>query len=89
MAKQFNNDLTDPVYLVLRLPNIWGLILPRKDLFFMIYQIIATHNPQDFFNGNEPEDLLEYYEATNENLTEIVSKCIKGGYVVIIYPKED
>lgn len=55
----------------------------------MVYQIIATHNQQDFFNGNEPEDLPECYEATNENLTEIVSKCIKGGYVVIICPKED
>ena len=55
----------------------------------MTYKIIATHNPQDFFDGIEPEGLPEYYEATNENLTEIVSKCIKGGYVVIIYPKED
>ena len=55
----------------------------------MIYQIIAIHNPQDFFNGIEPEDLPEYYEATNENLTEIVSKCIDGGYTVIIYKKEN
>lgn len=55
----------------------------------MTYQIIATHNPQDFFEGIEPEDLPKYYEATNENLSEIVSKCINGGYVVIIYPKED
>ena len=54
----------------------------------MTYQIIATHNPQDFFEGIEPEDLPKYYEATNENLSEIVSKCINGGYVVIIYPKE-
>lgn len=55
----------------------------------MIYQIIATHNPQDFFEGTEPEDLPEYYEATNENLTEIVSKSIDGGYTVIIYKKEN
>ena len=55
----------------------------------MIYQIIATHNPQDFFSGIEPEYLPEYYDATNENLAETVSKCIDGGYVVIIYPKED
>lgn len=54
----------------------------------MIYQIIATHNPQDFFEGIEPEDLPEHYETTNENLTEIVSKCIDGGYTVIIYKKE-
>ena len=32
--------------------------------------------------------LTEYYEATNENLTEIVSKCVNGGYTVIIYKKE-
>ena len=55
----------------------------------MTYQIIATHNPQDFFNGNEPEDLPEYYEAADENLTEIISKCIDDGYIVIICPKED
>lgn len=55
----------------------------------MIYQIIATHNPQDFFEGIEPEYLPEYYEATNDNLTEIVSKCIDGGYTVIIYKKEN
>ena len=55
----------------------------------MDYKIIATHNPQDFFEGIEPEDLTEYYEATNENISEIISKCIEGGYVVIIYPKED
>ena len=55
----------------------------------MVYQIIATHNPQDFFNGNEPEDLPEYYETTNESLIEIVSNCIDGGYTVIIYKKEN
>ena len=65
-----------------------GIFIPRKE-DFMVYRIIATHNPQDFFEGIEPEDLPEYYEATNENLTDIVSKCIEGGYVVIIYPKED
>jgi hypothetical protein len=61
----------------------------RKDLFFMIYQVIATHNPQDFFNGTEPDDLPEHYAATNENLADVVSKCINDGYVVIVYPKED
>ena len=55
----------------------------------MIYQVIATHNPQDFFEGIEPEDLPECYEAADENLTEIVSKCIDGGYTVIIYKKEN
>lgn len=55
----------------------------------MTYQIIVTHNPQDFFEGIEPEDLPEYYETTNENLTETVSKCIDGGYTVIIYKKEN
>ena len=55
----------------------------------MVYRIIATHNPQFFFEGIEPVDLPEYYEATNENLTEIVSKCINGGYTVIIYKKEN
>ena len=30
-----------------------------------------------------------YYDATNENLAETVSKCIDGGYTVIIYKKEN
>jgi hypothetical protein len=55
----------------------------------MIYQVIATHNPQDFFKGTEPGDLPEYYETTNENLADVVSKRINDGYVVIVYPKED
>lgn len=61
----------------------------KKGNEYMNYQVIATHNPQDFFNGTEPDDLPEYYEATNENLADIVSKCISDGYVVIVYPKED
>lgn len=55
----------------------------------MNYQVIATHNPQDFFSGTEPDDLPEYYEATSENLADIVSKYISDGYVVIVYLKED
>ena len=55
----------------------------------MIYQILATHNLQDIFEGIEPESLPEYYKASDENLTEIVSKCIDGGYTVIIYKKEN
>jgi hypothetical protein len=55
----------------------------------MVYQIIATHNPQDFFEGKEPEDLTEYYEAKDDNLADIVLYCINGGYTVIIYPKKD
>ena len=34
IAKQFNNNLTDPIYSALRLPSIWGLVLPRKELFY-------------------------------------------------------
>jgi hypothetical protein len=66
-----------------------GGLLYHERKVFMVYQIIATHNPQDFFNGTEPDDLPEYYEATDDNFTEIVSRCINYGYVVIVYPKED
>jgi hypothetical protein len=66
-----------------------GFNFTSKGIVYMIYQIIATHNPQDFFEGIEPEDLPEYYEATNENLIEIISKCIDDGYTVIIYKKEN
>lgn len=66
-----------------------GFYFTKKGNEYMNYQVIATHNPQDFFNGIEPDDLPEYYEATNENLYDIVPKCINDGYVVIVYPKED
>jgi hypothetical protein len=66
-----------------------GFNFTSKGIVYMIYQIIATHNPQDFFEGIEPVYSPEYYEATDENLTEIVSKCIDGGYTVIVYEKEN
>lgn len=55
----------------------------------MIYLVIATHNPQDFFNGDETDELYEYHEVTEEKLTDTISKCLSDGYKVIVYGKKD
>lgn len=50
----------------------------------MKYKVILTHNPQDFFEGIEPEDLTETRIAeTAEDLAEILEK-VYGGYKAII-----
>lgn len=50
----------------------------------MKFYVIGTHNPQDFFTGIEPDDLVEEKEANQENLAEIVTGLLSGGYKVII-----
>ncbi len=54
----------------------------------MLFQIIATHNPQDFFEGKEPEDLCQYCTTEEKDLSRIVKGCLQGGYVVIVYNQE-
>lgn len=51
----------------------------------MKYTIVFTHNPQDFFEGIEPDDLIVVREATNEELeAEIVQMCADG-YKAIVF----
>ncbi len=48
----------------------------------MKYKLICTHNPQDFYNGNEPYELAKVY------VTEALEKDVKNelyhGYKVIV-----
>ena len=57
--------------------------------FYMYFQVIATHNPQDFFCGQEPNDLTLTFIVKEDALMETVKQCIIGGYIVIVYPFEN
>ena len=46
------------------------------------YKITCTHNPQDFYNGEEPAKLAKSYVTTN--LEDDVSKELENGYQVIV-----
>lgn len=48
----------------------------------MKFRIISTHNPQDFFNGDEPFELSKVQEA--DTLDAIVEQELKDGYKVIV-----
>ena len=50
----------------------------------MKFYVIGTHNPQDFFTGIEPDDLVEEKEANQDNLAEIVTDLLNGGYKAIV-----
>lgn len=50
----------------------------------MKFYVIGTHNPQDFFTGIEPDELVEEKEANQDNLAEIVTDLLNGGYKVIV-----
>ena len=53
--------------------------------FNMKYTIVFTHNPQDFFEGIEPEDLIVVQEATNEELEAEIVPMVDGGYKAIVF----
>ena len=58
----------------------------RKDLN-MKYTIAFTHNPQDFFEGIEPDDLIVVREATNKELESEIVPMVDGGYKAIVFPE--
>ena len=52
----------------------------------MYFQVIATHNPQDFFCGQESNDLTLTFIVKEDALMETVKQCVCDGYVAIVYP---
>ena len=46
------------------------------------YKITCTHNPQDFYNGEEPSELSKSYVTAH--LEDDVSKELENGYQVIV-----
>ena len=50
----------------------------------MPYHVILTHNPQDFFEGVEPDELtLEFYPESDDDWANIL-RLVDGGYVAIV-----
>ena len=48
----------------------------------MKYTVVFTHNPQDFYNGEEPAELSKSYVTAH--LEDDVSKELENGYQVIV-----
>ena len=46
------------------------------------FRITCTHNPQDFFNGEEPEELTKRYITDDLELS--AREELKNGYQVIV-----
>ena len=51
------------------------------------FKLTETHNPQDFFNGNEPPELSKTYWTAN--LEKSVLNGIIGGFTVVITEQEE
>ena len=69
-------------------PRIEGVCYTQKENF-MYFQVIATHNPQDFFSGQEPNELTLTFIVKEDALMETVKQCVIGGYIAIVYPFEN
>ena len=52
----------------------------------MKYTVVCTHNPQDFYNGEEPAELAKSY--LTYNLEKDVSNELDNGYKVIVSKAE-
>ena len=50
------------------------------------YKITCTHNPQDFYNGEEPAELAKSY--LTYDLEKNVSNELDNGYKVIVSKPE-
>ena len=53
----------------------------------MKYTIVFTHNPQDFFEGIEPDDLTVYREVDADELSLSISTMCADGYNAIVFPE--
>ena len=85
VRQRLKNSITteSSVCLILVLSGTRSFVY-RKD-FNMKYTIVFTHNPQDFFEGIEPEDLIVVQEATNEELEAEIVPMVDGGYKAIVF----
>lgn len=50
----------------------------------MKFEVVGTHNPQDFYNGTEPNDLVKVFITDEEDLIETIQELLNGGYQVIV-----
>ena len=84
-----NNRILSTPYPLLKWlpPRIEGVCYTQKENF-MYFQVIATHNPQDFFCGQEPNELTLTFIVKEDALMETVKQCVCCGYIAIVYPYE-
>lgn len=54
----------------------------------MPYNVVFTHNPQEFFEGYEPDELTEFAKLTKDEISTITDR-IDGGYYAIISKCEE
>jgi len=57
----------------------------------MKYKVVLTHNPQDYFEGAEPDDLISEisFKRSESGAFDTILAMIDGGYTAIITPDED
>ena len=58
----------------------------RKDIS-MKYTIVFTHNPQDYFEGIEPDELTVYREVDTDELSLLIAPMCADGYNAIVFPE--
>ena len=58
----------------------------RKDTS-MKYTIVFTHNPQDYFEGIEPDELTVYREVDTDELSLLIAPMCADGYNAIVFPE--
>ena len=57
----------------------------------MQYKAILTHNPQDYFDGAEPDDLISKisFKRSESGAFDTILAMIDDGYTAIITPDEN
>lgn len=54
----------------------------------MEYNAIFTHNPQDFFTGDEPEELIIFEKLNADDLHKVFEYADNGYYAIISKSRE-
>ena len=53
----------------------------------MKYTIVFTHNPQDYFEGIEPDELTVYRDVDTDELSLLIAPMCADGYNAIVFPE--
>lgn len=53
----------------------------------MKYTIVFTHNPQDYFEGIEPDELTVYRDVDTDELSLLIAPMCADGYKAIVFPE--
>lgn len=61
---------------------------PTKQDHIRYYLVVATANPQDYFNGDDPMELIITLPISSEIDGSAIEKLVAGGYTVIVREAE-